>query len=41
MISIGPSVAVRDLGEGVPFYSESFGFSKEAEPVPGVVAPHR
>lgn len=37
MISIGISIDVPNLAEGVRFYSEAFGFSKAAEPVPDVV----
>ena len=37
MASIGISIDVPDMAEGVRFYSEAFGFSKVAEPVPGVV----
>jgi hypothetical protein len=37
MVSIGISIDVPDLTEGVRFYSEAFGFSKSAVPVPGVV----
>ena len=37
MASIGISIDVPDLAEGVRFYSEAFGFSKVVEPVPGVV----
>ena len=37
MISIGLSVDVPDMKDGIRFYSEAFGFSKKAEPVPGVV----
>ena len=37
MISIGLSVDVPNMAEGIRFYSEAFGFEKKAEPVPGVV----
>jgi len=37
MASVGISIDVPDLAEGVRFYSEAFGFAKAAEPVPGVV----
>ncbi len=37
MISIRISIDVPNLAEGVRFYSEAFGFSKAAEPVPDVV----
>ena len=37
MISVSVSIDVPSLAEGVRFYSEAFGFSKIAEPVPGVV----
>ena len=36
MISVNISIDVPSLAEGVRFYSEAFGFSKVAEPVPGV-----
>jgi len=36
MLSISISVDVPDLADGVRFYREAFGFSKVAEPVPGV-----
>lgn len=36
MISVSVSVDVPNLADGVRFYSEAFGFSKTAEPVPGV-----
>jgi predicted enzyme related to lactoylglutathione lyase len=36
MISVSVSVDVPNLAEGIRFYSEAFGFSKIAEPVPGV-----
>ncbi len=35
-ISVSISVDVPNLAAGVRFYSEAFGFSKTAEPVPGV-----
>jgi predicted enzyme related to lactoylglutathione lyase len=35
--SIGFSIDVPNLADGVRFYSEAFGFSKTFEPVPGVV----
>jgi hypothetical protein len=35
MVSIGIRIDVPDLTEGVRFYSEAFGFSKSAAPVPG------
>lgn len=38
MISVSVSVDVPDLGAGIRFYSQAFGFSKVAEPVPGAVA---
>jgi len=37
MSSVGISVDVPSLAEGVEFYTRAFGFSKKAEPVPGVV----
>jgi predicted enzyme related to lactoylglutathione lyase len=37
MHSLSVSVDVPDLAEGVRFYTSAFGFSKSAEPVPGVV----
>jgi predicted enzyme related to lactoylglutathione lyase len=36
MISVSVSVDVPNLADGVRFYSEAFGFSKTAEPMPGV-----
>jgi predicted enzyme related to lactoylglutathione lyase len=36
MTSIGVSIDVPNLADGVRFYSEAFGFSKTFEPVPGV-----
>ena len=36
MISVSVSVDVPNLAEGVRFYSEAFGFSKVAEPIPGL-----
>ncbi len=36
MISVGLSVDVPSLSDGIRFYSEAFGFSKKFEPVPGV-----
>lgn len=36
MISVSVSVDVPNLADGVRFYSEAFGFSKTAEPIPGV-----
>jgi predicted enzyme related to lactoylglutathione lyase len=36
MISLSVSVDVPNLADGVRFYSNAFGFSKVAEPVPGV-----
>jgi predicted enzyme related to lactoylglutathione lyase len=36
MISVSVSVDVPNLVDGVRFYSEAFGFSKIAEPYPGV-----
>ena len=40
MNSLSVSVDVPDLAEGVRFYTSAFGFSKSAEPVPGVVVLH-
>lgn len=37
MVSIHLSIDVPDLDQGVRFYSEAFGFTKVAAPVPGVV----
>jgi predicted enzyme related to lactoylglutathione lyase len=37
MISVSISIDVPDLAKGVRFYGDAFGFSKVAEPVPGVV----
>jgi predicted enzyme related to lactoylglutathione lyase len=34
--SIGVSIDVPDLAEGLRFYGEAFGFSLVAQPVPGV-----
>jgi predicted enzyme related to lactoylglutathione lyase len=34
--TVSISIDVPNLAEGVRFYSEAFGFSKSAEPVPGV-----
>lgn len=36
MISVSVSVDVPSLADGVRFYTNAFGFSKLAEPVPGV-----
>jgi predicted enzyme related to lactoylglutathione lyase len=37
MISVSVSVDVPDMADGIRFYSNAFGFSKSAEPFPGVV----
>ena len=37
MISVSVSVDVPNIEDGIRFYSEAFGFSKGAEPIPGVV----
>jgi predicted enzyme related to lactoylglutathione lyase len=37
MNSMSVSVDVPNLEEGIAFYSQAFGFTKVAEPVPGVV----
>ena len=37
MISIEICIDVPDLERGIRFYAEAFGFSKVAEPYPGVV----
>jgi predicted enzyme related to lactoylglutathione lyase len=37
MISVSISVDVPDLAEGILFYESAFGFTKTAEPIPGVV----
>jgi len=37
MNSVSVSVDVPNLAEGIRFYGDAFGFSKIAEPVPGVV----
>lgn len=37
MITVSVSIDVPDLTRGAEFYSRAFGFSKSAEPVPGVV----
>ena len=36
MLSVSVSIDVPDLARGVQFYGEAFGFSKVAEPYPGV-----
>lgn len=36
MSSVSISIDVPDLAEGVKFYCSAFGFTKAAEPVPGV-----
>jgi len=36
MISVSVSVDVPNVVEGIRFYTEAFGFSKMAEPAPGV-----
>lgn len=36
MISVSVSIDVPRLADGVRFYASAFGFSKAAEPVPGV-----
>jgi len=36
MASIGVSVDVPNLADGVKFYCEAFGFTKKAEPFPGL-----
>lgn len=35
MISVGISIDVPNLEEGIRFYSRAFGFAKSAQPVPG------
>jgi len=35
-ISVSVSIDVPSLAEGIAFYCAAFGFSKKAEPVPGV-----
>ena len=37
MISVSISIDVPDLAEAVQLYTSAFGFSKSAEPIPGVV----
>lgn len=37
MLHVSVSIDVPDLAAGVRFYSEAFGFTKVAEPYPGVV----
>ena len=37
MISMSVSVDVANMADGARFYTESFGFSKVSEPIPGVV----
>jgi len=36
MISVSVSVDVPNLADGVRFYTNAFGFSKVAEPIPGL-----
>ena len=36
MLNLSASIDVPDLARGVRFYAEAFGFSKVAEPYPGV-----
>ena len=36
MLSISLSIDVPDMARGIRFYAEAFGFSKVAEPYPGV-----
>jgi predicted enzyme related to lactoylglutathione lyase len=36
MISVSVSIDVPSLADGVRFYSEAFGFTKVAEPIPGL-----
>ncbi|HEY2683961.1 MAG TPA: VOC family protein [Steroidobacteraceae bacterium] len=40
MASVSVSIDVPDIEEGVRFYSEAFGFTRFASPVPGVVLLH-
>ena len=37
ILSVSVSIDVPDLARGIRFYSEAFGFTKLAEPYPGVV----
>ena len=37
MVSVSVSIDVPDMEQGVRFYTEAFGFTKVAEPYPGVV----
>jgi predicted enzyme related to lactoylglutathione lyase len=37
MITVSVSVDAPDLEQGIRFYTDAFGFSKVAEPYPGVV----
>ena len=37
MISVSVSVDVPNMAEGIRFYERAFGFTKAAEPYPGVV----
>lgn len=37
MISVSISIDVPNMTDGMKFYSSAFGFSKVAEPVPGIV----
>ena len=36
-LSVSVSIDVPSLAEGMKFYTEAFGFTKTAEPVPGVL----
>ncbi len=37
MISVSISIDVPNMADGMKFYSSAFGFSKVAEPIPGIV----
>jgi predicted enzyme related to lactoylglutathione lyase len=39
-ITVSVSIDVPNLAQGVAFYCAAFGFSKKAEPVPGVAVLH-
>jgi hypothetical protein len=36
MLSVSVSIDVPDMSKGIRFYADAFGFSKVAEPYPGV-----
>jgi hypothetical protein len=39
MVTVSVSIDVPSLEKGVHFYSAAFGFSKVADPYPGVIVP--